>query len=239
MKRLTLTGILLVIFSLGILYASYGSFSSTVANNTVQALALSPHEAIDVPFQVQNSTILSTIYFVKNGSIAYYLVNSSAYSKLSHYTDANSLLNASESLKGNGVYEILSNSSSGSYPLQPSIVLRSQDYYYNGTDNFAAGTYYDIFQNLESNSTTVYYTVVTKLQLSESNSIFYSAAYGLTGTVLLIIGVIIIGYSFLVQKSPASEDAAKKDEIDKLYAEINEKEGSTRTKKARKNKKRN
>lgn len=241
MKKLTIIGLCLIIFALGVLYLSSLTFESNIANNTIQVATIAPNSIIVEPVQITNTTIFGFFYYTQQGPINYYLVNQTVYNSISNYTNSSgkNLFNATKNFEGNGVYEILINAQSGLFPYQNVTPLSAPNYFYNGTSIFNTGTYYSIFQNTQGSNNTVYFSVIKKLQVSVNNSLLSTTVFGLVGAVLFILGIIFIGYSMFIIKEKPTVIQTSNPTVDKLYAEYSTKPAAKKAKKSSKKTKKN
>ena len=70
MKKFTLIGICMVVFSILLLYASSLQFESNFANSTQYSATLTPHNSFTSSFQILNTTILGTFYYANNTNVS-------------------------------------------------------------------------------------------------------------------------------------------------------------------------
>jgi hypothetical protein len=231
MKKFTMIGMGMVLFSIILLYASSQQFESNLSNSTLQSAMLTPHKSLAIPFYITNSTVLGSFYYANSSNTSYYLVSSQAFSHISPYLNSSTLLNRSAQYEGNGLYEIIYRNSSGVFPDQIGSALKPPNYYYNGTAIFSNGTYYDIFQDNGNTSVLVYYSTVQKLQLSVNNSILGSTVFGLFAALMFLAGIALIGYSILIRKEELPKAAIDGKNIDALYAKYDRKKAPRKPRK--------
>ncbi len=214
MKQLTIIGIILLVFSVMLVYESSLQFEGSVSNSALQSVVVGPHASAAMPFQVSNGTAVGTFYYANTSNLTYYLLDSQAFSGVSSMLNSTGLLTAAYAYNGMGAYEIIYSNSSGIFPSSLGRLPKGS-YFYNGTSIFPNGTYYNVFQNFGSQNTLVYYSIIQKPQLSTTSTLFSSGAYGILAALLFLAGIGMIGYSLLARREPKQVSEA---DVDALYA---------------------
>ncbi len=214
MKQLTIIGIILMVFSVMLVYESSLQFESSVANSALQSVVVDPHSSAAMPFHVSNGTAVGTFYYANSSNLTYYLLDSQAFSGVSGMLNSTRLLSAAYAYNDVGVYEIIYSNSSGIFPSAVGR-LPQGSYFYNGTAIFSNGTYYNVFQNFGSQNMLVYYSIIQKPRLSTTSTLFSSGAYGILAAFLFLAGIGLIGYSLLAHREPELVSEA---DVDALYA---------------------
>jgi hypothetical protein len=217
MKRLTIIGIALLLFSILLIYTVS---LSTLNSAAVNSFFIAPHNAIAIPFTLSSSTVFSSLYYATNSTnVSSYLMNSSAFAHVEPYLASNQLLNETIKQEGAGVYQINYLNASGIFPNRDSYA-KPPSYYYNGTDVFGNGTYYDVFQNSGGTNTTVHYSSGSVQLSANSPSTSHILLY-MISSFMFIAGICIIGYSIIVKKDDKPKDSeAEKIEVDSLYSKF-------------------
>lgn len=225
MKSLTLLGIILLIVGLSMIYESSIQFENSADNSSaLQSATILPYNSIVIPFVLNSSTVMGSIYVSNSTQTAYYVVNQSAFSKINLYLNSTLLLNQTKKYEGSGVMQISTNSLTGGFPNQNGTVSNSQEYFYNGSALLGPGTYYNILQNYGNYQILVYYSIIKKVQISVNNSIILSSGLSLFGFILLIIGFILTAYSIMIKdKDKVPVQSVDQPDVTELYSKYSTK----------------
>lgn len=223
MKKLTIAGILLVIFAFVIVWLKIQQTISTTGE--LQALILPPNTIRYAAFNLTNTTIVNILYYanstLNNTPLTYLMLNETGFNNAMPYLNSSSsLYAASNSLEGNGALEIIWDSPSGFFPAAGNIT--GVDYYsWEGSSQLQPGFYYNVFDNDNDTNVTVYYTVVRGNGLA-SNQILSNSSYWLIGTVMFIGGIIVTLYSIFLMGKP--KEKLKEEDVEKMYASYEKKQ---------------
>ena len=229
MNKLTLTGIILVVFSIGLVYLSSLQFQSNFSGGNIHALSLGPNSTIYSPFNVSGNTIVGTVYFVNGSRVDYLLLSNQGFLYLHNKTGNTTLLKYAES-KGT-VLEAAQNSTAGAFP---SSGQSGPVYTYNNSPAIPAGTYYNVFHNRNNTNTTIYYSTILKPQSDINNALMSTAGYGIVAAAMLLAGIIAIIYSIFIKKGKEEEKSVKDEDIYKIYEKEERKAARSRKRKTNK-----
>jgi hypothetical protein len=213
MKKLTKVGILLLVMSLLVIYASAQNFQGSFAPSSVQSTYVRPNSTTYVSFILQNLTAVGFVYYTNGPAINFMLVNRSAFSAAEQ---SNQILVNGSLVSGGGVLEMAYNSVYGVFPYSQQFGPQQDIYASNSSPILPPGTYYAVFQNPGQLAVQVSYSEVLKPQSSINNTIYASAAYGITGAAMFFAGIVAILYSLIAKPKKYEENQDK--EAEKMYA---------------------
>lgn len=211
MEKPKIIGLLLIVSSIVVIYASSLQFQSGFSGSNIFALSLKPGGTAYAQFNVSNGTIVGTIYYTNNSKIDYLIVNSLGFIYL--YNNALSQSRVAYAESNGGVVESLINASAGMFPYSGN--TSSSVYVRDNSTSFPPGAYYQVFHNPGNANVMVYYSAILRPQSSASNMIFSSSIFGIIAALMFVSGILIIIYSIFLNKG--NPNASSENEISSLY----------------------
>ncbi|MGI0141479.1 MAG: hypothetical protein ACREBF_02395 [Candidatus Micrarchaeales archaeon] len=229
-KKIIIIGVIVVLAAFIIGSIAIPNALLGVANFANQNIVVLSHQSAFKSLYL-NQTGFMVVGFQSLSAVNFYFANSSAFKTLDSYANSSLLLSQwATRLFGNGVYEILPNSTVGIFPYsQLTNSTPSGAYITKNVTLLPAGTYYALFYNPRNISATV--NVTSDISTNISSQGAYILGIGLTVFILFIAGIILIIYGIIKKpKSPQVAPAQDKKKLDQLYKGVGKK-GSTKGRK--------
>lgn len=220
MKRLTIIGILFIIFAIGIFYVSVSQIQSSLSTAGVPyAINVPANYVLYNQFNLTNQTAIGLYYYTSGTPIDYYLMNQTGFNYVQASLAAHEYI-INQSRYGSGYITKMYNSIGGVYPA----VNYSNESAYSNTAApiLPAGSYYNVFENQQNANVIVTYTMFFKSQEQLNGFIFTNAAYGISGAAIFFIGILLILYSlFIAKKADTNIKKINEESYDSLYSRQN------------------
>ncbi len=221
MKRMTLIGILLVLFAIAVVYLNSVNIQNGFAPGTVQQMLLPANSVKYLELNLSNGTALGIVYYSNDTPIDYYLLTSAGFIAASPYISSNSLIySAANVLERGGAVVIIHNSTAGEYPYQGPTSQSYQEYQSNSSLVLPQGAYYNVFQNPAKSNDLISYTIYERSESSISSTITTNAIYGLGGVVLFIGGIIVVLYSVIFGRGAQQGSTETSEQAYRAYDRI-------------------
>ncbi|MEM3178200.1 MAG: hypothetical protein QXT36_03390 [Candidatus Micrarchaeaceae archaeon] len=211
-KKILYIGIILFVLGIAISFA----LPSAISPN-VEKISIEPFDYAYEPITINNTGTALIIDYLSSNLTNFYFANSSGFAALKNLMVANhSILSEAKQLLGNGVIEIIPNSTSGAFPSASALNTTNK----TSISSMAPGTYYLIYENLNNKTIQLDYTYEALSGASELS--IFSA--GIASFILFVAGIIIIILAFIIKpKAQVVQQQTKTQneaEIDALYKKI-------------------
>lgn len=210
-----------------------------LGNFGAQNFIIAPMQTIYMQINVTNTSSLVIVTYRASANLNFYFANESGFQQLHHYLNGSTnLTNEAGKLYGSGVLLSYINSPIGSFPYY----AQSQSspppaFYVKNITTLIQGNYYLLFANPSGSVANV--TVVSDVTSTSKSSIISLSITGIGIFLIFVFGLVVITYGIIKKPSekPVEKAAVTKEEVDKLYANIEGGEKKpTRRKKGRKTK---
>ncbi|MGA3021126.1 MAG: hypothetical protein ABSD68_04225 [Candidatus Micrarchaeales archaeon] len=226
-RKFLYLGILLFIFGIVSAFMAISSIiPSQFSTPNYKQLVINSSSMKYLEFPL-NQTGVVEILFNSNSPVNFYFTNATAFGKISALGAAPSSIGSlASSLKGNGVYEIYQNSTSGEFPYI-SYGNSTPSYVSNETALLNASTYYAIFTYSGSASANVQLSSMSIPFSALKSGLETTGIYGGIAIVLVLAGIVLIILSiFMKPKQPAQDKIDE--EAKKEYESIEKKNRSSK-----------
>ncbi|MGC8628938.1 MAG: hypothetical protein ACP5T4_01885 [Candidatus Micrarchaeia archaeon] len=232
--RILLFGIILFVAGLIVSAASVSSVLASVSTSpTSFSLYVAPESYAYLNVS-ENLNALTSIFYSASQPITFVYANYSAFKVLTASQSKN-FIDTAMGLEGKGVYEI-ANATKGIFPYVSSLSSTiPEPIYATNYSTTAQGTYFAIFFNHNSTTADVEAKEITYSYAGIQNGIKVASGTVLASSILMILGLLIIVFSFFASRSKKAQTPETMDEnVAKIYAQIEKKAKQAKTK--RKNK---